>query len=123
MDKPPNECCISEQQFCSVAMASKSAGSTSAASATVPDGSRWAGRKINNNVFQTGQVQHLHIEFRDESQMALLSWRNGGRNARQGGHKRFVIYPQLKSAPSKKRQKCLIAACARAAKNSRSNVE
>jgi hypothetical protein len=60
------------------------------------------GQKINNNIFQTGQVQHLHIEFRDESQMALLSWRNGGRNARQGGHKRFVICPQLKSATLKK---------------------
>jgi hypothetical protein len=80
-------------------------------------------QKINNNVFQTGQVQHLHIEFRDESQMALLSWRNGGRNARQGGHKRFMICPQLKSATLKKWRKCLIAACARVANNSRSNVE
>jgi hypothetical protein len=30
----------------------------------------WAGQKIGNNVFQT--VQHLHIEFGNESQMALL---------------------------------------------------
>jgi hypothetical protein len=75
-------------------MALKSSGSASAVVATVPDGG--ARQKIGNNVFQTGQIQHLHIEFRDESQMALLLWRNGGRNARQGGHKQFVICPQLK---------------------------
>jgi hypothetical protein len=79
----------------------KSTGTTSAVSATVPNGSGggggWAGQKIGNDVFQTGQIQHLHIEFRDESQMALLSQRNGGRRARQNSHKRFVICPQLKS--------------------------
>ncbi len=33
----------------------------------------WAGQKIGNYVFQTRKIQNLQIEFRDESQMALLS--------------------------------------------------
>jgi hypothetical protein len=74
-------------------------------------------QKIGNNIIQTGQIQHLHIAFRDESQMALLLRQNGGRNATHGGHKRFVICPQLKSVTFTKKAKCLIAACT--ANNSR----
>jgi hypothetical protein len=37
-----------------------------------PGGGGWTGQKIGNDVFQTGQIQHLHIEFTNESQMALL---------------------------------------------------
>jgi hypothetical protein len=57
----------------------------------------WAGQKIDDDIFQTGQIQHLHIEFKNESQMALLSRRNGGRNTRQCVHKQFVVCPQLKN--------------------------
>ncbi len=49
-------------------------------------GRGWAGQKISNNIFQTGQLQHLYIEFRNESQMALLPRGNGGRNTRQCSH-------------------------------------
>jgi hypothetical protein len=35
-------------------------------------GGGWADQKIGNNVFHTRQIQHLHIEFGNESQMALL---------------------------------------------------
>jgi hypothetical protein len=77
-----------------VAIASKSTGSASAAVAPVG----WVGgTKIDKDVSQTGQIQHLRIEFENESQMVLLSRRNGGGNARQSGHKQFVICPQLKS--------------------------
>ncbi len=44
------------------------------------------GTKNWQHVFHTRQIQHLHIEFGNESQMVLLLRRNGGRNA-----------PQLKS--------------------------
>jgi hypothetical protein len=57
-------------------MASKSTGSAAVVAATVPDdsggGGGWVGQKIGNNIFQTGQIQHLDIEFGHESQMALL---------------------------------------------------
>jgi hypothetical protein len=61
-------------------MALKSTGSAFAVAVMVPDGSGgrvgggegWAGQKIGNKIFQTGQIQHLHIEFGNESQMALL---------------------------------------------------
>jgi hypothetical protein len=38
-DEPPSKHCVSAQQFCSAAMASKSTGPAYAAAATVPDGS------------------------------------------------------------------------------------
>ncbi len=39
-------------------------------------GGGWAGQKIGNNIFQAGQIQHLHIEFGiNVSQIALLLWR------------------------------------------------
>ncbi len=56
----------------------------------------WAGLKIGSDVFLTRQIQHLHIEFGSESQMALLLLGNGGRNGRQCSHERFVVCPQLK---------------------------
>jgi hypothetical protein len=101
-DEPPSKRRVSAQQFCSVAMASKSTGTASIAVATVADGSSggggWAGPKIGNDVFRTEQIQYLHIELGDESQMALLLWQNGGRTVRQSSHKRFVICPQLEGA-------------------------
>ncbi len=66
--------------------------------APVEEGGGWAGQKIGNDVFPTGQIKHLQIEFRDESQMALQWQQKGGRNARQSSHKQFVICPQLESA-------------------------
>jgi hypothetical protein len=60
-----------------------------------------AGQYIGNNIFQTGQIQHLHIKFRDESQMALLSPRNGDGNARQGGLNRYVDVFQRKNSEMK----------------------
>ncbi len=56
------------------------------------------GKKISNDIFQNGQTQNLHNEFGNESQMGLLSRRNGGRNTRQSGHKWFVVSSQLKGA-------------------------
>jgi hypothetical protein len=61
-------------------------------------GGVWVEQKIGNGIFQTRQIQHLHIEFRNESQMALLWRQNGGGNSRQGSHKQFVVCPQLKGA-------------------------
>ncbi len=43
----------------------------------------WVRQKIGNGVFQIGQIQHLHSEFRDEGQMALVLCQNGGRNKRK----------------------------------------
>jgi hypothetical protein len=41
--------------------------------APVQQEGRGGGRtKIGNDIFQTRQIKHLHIEFRNESQMALL---------------------------------------------------
>jgi hypothetical protein len=34
-------------------------------------------QKISNDIFQTGQIQHLQIEFGNESQMVHLPWQNG----------------------------------------------
>jgi hypothetical protein len=79
-------------------MASKSTGSAAAVVVTVPDGfgGGGGGQKIGKNIFQTGQIQHLHMEFRKPSGATVVA-KNGGRNARQGRQKRFVICPQMKS--------------------------
>jgi hypothetical protein len=76
-DEPLSKRCVSAQRFCSVAIASKSTGSAFAAAATIQDcsgggGGGQAGQKIGNNSFQMGQIQHLHVEFGNESQMVLL---------------------------------------------------
>jgi hypothetical protein len=67
--------------FCSSAMASKSTGSTAVVVAIVSDGSGGEDGQDKNRQehFQTRQIQHLHIEFGNESQMALLLQQNGGR--------------------------------------------
>jgi hypothetical protein len=40
----------------------------------VPPGcSILAGEKISNDIFQAGQIQHLHVKFLNECQMVLLS--------------------------------------------------
>ncbi len=76
-DEPPSNRCLSVQRFCSAAIASKSTGSAPAEAVNVSADSRGgvgkARQKIGNNVFQTWQIQHLHIDLRNESQMALLA--------------------------------------------------
>jgi hypothetical protein len=54
------------------------------------------GGEGRDNVFQSWQIQHLHIELRNESQMALLAGQNGNRNTSQSCQKWFVISPKLK---------------------------
>jgi hypothetical protein len=51
------------------AMALKSTGSAATNAATVLGGSseRGAVQKMGNNIFQSRQIQHLHIELRNES--------------------------------------------------------
>ncbi len=51
-------------------------------------------QKISNNVFQTLQIQHLHIELKNESQVALMG-RNGDENTGQSCHQWFVISLEL----------------------------
>jgi hypothetical protein len=104
-DEPPSKCCVSAQQFCSAAMASKSTESASTTVATEPDGScEGVGRTKSAVTFlRPGRCNICTLnseKFRDESQMALLSRRNRGRNARQSGHKGFLVChnSQLKSA-------------------------
>jgi hypothetical protein len=55
------------------------------------------GTKNQQQHFSNRAEQHLHIEFINESQMALLPWQNWGRNTRQCSHKWFVVCPHLKS--------------------------
>jgi hypothetical protein len=67
-EESPSKCCVFRQKFCSAAIALKSIGAVAAAASTSPKGEQ----KIYNNIFQARQIQHLHIEFRNESQMLLL---------------------------------------------------
>jgi hypothetical protein len=60
------------------------------------EGGRGRTKKINDNIFQTGLIQYLHLEFRNKSQMVLLPQRNRCRNTRQCSHERFVVCSQLK---------------------------
>jgi hypothetical protein len=98
-DEPPSKCCVSVQQFCSTVMASKSTGSATATAATAPgsSGKGGDGTKISNDIFQSGQIQHLQIEPGNKSQMTLLPWGNENRNTRKCSHKRSVVSPRLKS--------------------------
>jgi hypothetical protein len=70
---------------------------------------------------QTGQIQHLQIVFRDESQMALLLRRLGQETRDKAVTRGLWNVHNWKAQPSQKWRKYLIAACA--ANNSRSNVE
>jgi hypothetical protein len=80
-----------------------------------------ARQKISNNVFQTWQIQYLHIELRNESQMTLLAGQNWDGDTRQSCHRWFVISPKLKRSSFTKWRKWRIAA--KAANNSQSNVD
>jgi hypothetical protein len=57
-------------------MASKSTRSAAVAGAAVPGVSGGLGveQKIADNIFQPWQIQHLHVEFRDERQTAAVKW-------------------------------------------------
>jgi hypothetical protein len=74
---------------------------------TVLDGSGmegWSGQKNGNDIFQTGQIQHLHIDFRDESQIRCCCGETGP-DCKTKNLKRLVICPQLKSVTFTKRAK------------------
>ncbi len=98
-DVPPRKCCLSGQRFCSVAIlfeihwVCRQHGGDWSCGCLV-----WAEQKIGNNIFQTGQIQQLHIKVWNECQKALLSGGIGGWNTGNGSNKWFMICPKLKSS-------------------------
>jgi hypothetical protein len=82
------------QQYCSAAIASAGVVTVSAG---VGGGGVGKGKTKNQqqSFFQTWQIQHRHIELRNESQVALLAGQNSEGYRRQSCHKGFVISPKL----------------------------
>ncbi len=74
MDEPQSKRCVSAQRFCLAAIASKSTGSAAAEVVTVlPDSEGGGGGGTARTKKRHKLFKNMHIELRNESQIALLA--------------------------------------------------
>jgi hypothetical protein len=106
-DEPLSKSCISRQWFWPATITLKSIGVVVAVTTSPVNWGEGGRQKMCNSIFYARQIQHLHIEFRNKSQMSLLLWGNRGCDTRQCRDKRFVVCPKLERTTLTKMTKML----------------
>jgi hypothetical protein len=98
-DDPPSKNCGSGQRFCSAAISAKSIGVVAAVAATSQvgwgEGAAKGMTESQQQHFANQAIEHLKIELRNESEVALLAWRNVGCDTKQGSDQCLVVGPKV----------------------------